>query len=95
MMFAPGIAIGLLLFGVPEPTYDTVSQGGAARPLNIDITQSGNEYAGVVGTIYHRGLEGWTVDAVVGLTLAIFADNKDLPMILRSAFYPILVAIAL
>ena len=49
----------------------------------------------MVGTIYHWGLEGWTVDAVVGLTLAIFADNKDLPMILRSAFYPILAAIAL
>ncbi|MEO1380066.1 MAG: BCCT family transporter, partial [Pseudomonadota bacterium] len=50
----------------------------------------GNEYIGVVGTIHHWGLEGWCVYALVGLTLAIFAYNKGLPMTLRSAFYPIL-----
>ena len=90
MMFAAGIGIGLLFFGVLEPTYYNFSEGGGARPLNIDITQPGNEYIGVVGTIHHWGLAGWCVYAVVGLTLAIFAYNKGLPMTLRSAFYPIL-----
>jgi betaine/carnitine transporter, BCCT family len=90
MMFAAGIGIGLLFFGVLEPTYYNFSEDGAARPLNIDITQPGNEYIGVVGTIHHWGLEGWSVYAVVGLTLAIFSYNKGLPMTLRSAFYPIL-----
>ncbi len=90
MMFAAGIGIGLLFFGVLEPVYYNFAEGGNARPLNIDITQPGNEYIGVVGTIHHWGLEGWTVYAVVGLTLAIFAYNKGLPMTLRSAFYPIL-----
>ncbi len=90
MMFAAGIGIGLLFFGVLEPVYYNFSEGGNARPLGIDITQPGNEYIGVVGTIHHWGLEGWTVYAVVGLTLAIFAYNKGLPMTLRSAFYPIL-----
>lgn len=90
MMFAAGIGIGLLFFGVLEPTYYNFSEGGAARPLGVDITQPGNEYIGIVGTIHHWGLEGWCVYAVVGLTLAIFAYNKGLPMTLRSAFYPIL-----
>lgn len=90
MMFAAGIGIGLLFFGVLEPTYYNFSEGGGARPLNIDINEPGNEYIGVVGTIHHWGLEGWAVYAVVGLTLAIFAYNKGLPMTLRSAFYPIL-----
>ncbi|MEM1299490.1 MAG: BCCT family transporter, partial [Pseudomonadota bacterium] len=90
MMFAAGIGIGLLFFGVLEPVYYNFSEGGGARPLNIDITQPGNEYIGVVGTIHHWGLEGWAVYALVGLTLAIFAYNKGLPMTLRSAFYPIL-----
>lgn len=90
MMFAAGIGIGLLFFGVLEPTYYNFSEGGNARPLNIDITQPGNEYIGVVGTIHHWGLGGWCVYAVVGLTLAVFAYNKGLPMTLRSAFYPIL-----
>ncbi|MCY4276167.1 MAG: BCCT family transporter [Gammaproteobacteria bacterium] len=90
MMFAAGIGIGLLFFGVLEPTYYNFSEGGNARPLNIDITQPGNEYIGIVGTIHHWGLGGWCVYAVVGLTLAIFAYNKGMPMTLRSAFYPLL-----
>jgi len=90
MMFAAGIGIGLLFFGVLEPTYYNFSEGGNASPLNIDITQPGNEYAGVVGTIHHWGLGGWCVYALVGLTLAVFCYNKGLPMTLRSAFYPIL-----
>ena len=90
MMFAAGIGIGLLFFGVLEPTYYNFSEGGNARPLNIDITQPGNEYIGVVGTIHHWGLGGWCVYALIGLTLAVFAYNKGLPMTLRSAFYPIL-----
>ncbi|MEM9329996.1 MAG: BCCT family transporter [Pseudomonadota bacterium] len=90
MMFAAGIGIGLLFFGVLEPTYYNFSEGGNARPLGIDIAEPGNEYIGIVGTIHHWGLGGWCVYAVVGLTLAIFAYNKGLPMTLRSAFYPIL-----
>ncbi|MEM1161835.1 MAG: BCCT family transporter [Pseudomonadota bacterium] len=89
MMFAAGIGIGLLFFGVLEPTYYNFSEGGGARPLGIDINEPGNEYIGVVGTIHHWGLGGWCVYAVVGLTLAIFCYNKGLPMTLRSAFYPI------
>ncbi|MCY4303699.1 MAG: BCCT family transporter [Aestuariivita sp.] len=90
MMFAAGIGIGLLFFGVLEPTYYNFAEGGGARPLNIDINEPGNEYVGIVGTIHHWGLGGWCVYAVVGLTLAIFAYNKGMPMTLRSAFYPIL-----
>ena len=90
MMFAAGIGIGLLFFGVLEPVYYNFSEGGAARPLNIDITQPGNEYIGIVGTIHHWGLEGWAVYAAVGLSLAIFCYNLKLPLTLRSAFYPIL-----
>ena len=90
MMFAAGIGIGLLFFGVLEPTYYNFSEGGNARPLGIDISEPGNEYIGVVGTVHHWGLGGWCVYAVVGLTLAIFAYNKGMPMTLRSAFYPIL-----
>lgn len=90
MMFAAGIGIGLLFFGVLEPVYYNFSEGGAARPLGIDINEPGNEYIGVVGTIHHWGLEGWAVYAAVGLSLGIFCYNLGLPLTLRSAFYPIL-----
>jgi len=90
MMFAAGIGIGLLFFGVLEPVYYNFAEGGAARPLGIDATIPGNEYIGVVGTIHHWGLEGWAIYAAVGLSLAIFCYNLGLPLTLRSAFYPIL-----
>jgi len=90
MMFAAGIGIGLLFFGVMEPVYYNFAESGGARPLGIDITEPGNEYAGVMGTIHHWGLEAWAVYAAVGLSLAIFCYNLKLPLTLRSAFYPIL-----
>ncbi|WP_424933155.1 BCCT family transporter [Amaricoccus macauensis] len=90
MLFAAGIGIGLLFFGVLEPVYYNFAEGGAAQPLGIDASQPGNEYIGVVGTIHHWGLEAWAVYAAVGLSLAIFCYNLGLPLTLRSAFYPIL-----
>ncbi|MCR9085705.1 MAG: BCCT family transporter [Rhodobacteraceae bacterium] len=90
MMFAAGIGIGLLFFGVLEPVYYNFSEGGGASPLGIDASQPGNEYIGIVGTIHHWGLEGWAIYAAVGLSLAIFCYNLGLPLTLRSAFYPIL-----
>ncbi|MFK7965755.1 MAG: BCCT family transporter [Burkholderiaceae bacterium] len=90
MLFAAGIGIGLLFFGVLEPVYYTYAEGGAAHPLGIDPKTPGNEYIGIVGTVHHWGLGGWVVFAMVGLALAIFCYNKGLPMTLRSAFYPIL-----
>ena len=88
MMFAAGIGIGLLFFGVLEPVYYNFAEGGAARPLGIDIAE--NEYIGVVGTIHHWGLEGWAVYAAVGLSLGIFSYNLGYPLTLRSAFVPLL-----
>jgi BCCT family betaine/carnitine transporter len=90
MLFAAGIGIGLLFFGVLEPVYYTYAEGGAANPLGIDPKTPGNENIGIVGTVHHWGLGGWAVYAVVGLSLAIFCYNKGLPLTLRSAFYPIL-----
>ena len=36
MMFAAGIGIGLLFFGVLEPVYYNFAEGGLARPLRRD-----------------------------------------------------------
>ena len=88
MMFAAGIGIGLLFFGVLEPVYYNFAESGASRPLGIGTED--NEYIGVVGTIHHWGLEGWAVYAAVGLSLGIFSYNLGYPLTLRSAFVPIL-----
>jgi BCCT family betaine/carnitine transporter len=93
MLFAAGMGIGLMFYGVAEPiTHFTASlDGGSAAPLGGAV---GNELAsrrlGMAATIYHWGLHPWAIYAVVGLALAFFSYNWGLPLTMRSAFYPLL-----
>ena len=41
-------------------------------------------------TMYHWGLHPWAIYAVVALSLAFFAFNKNMPLTIRSAFFPLL-----
>jgi BCCT family betaine/carnitine transporter len=45
--------------------------------------------AAMAATIYHWGLHPWAIYAVLGLSLALAAYNKGMPLSVRSAFYPI------
>ncbi|WP_355660499.1 BCCT family transporter [Halomonas salifodinae] len=97
MLFAAGIGIGLLFFGVLEPVYHAnVSLPlGIASPFGADGTLNPEAIAeatamGLAGTYLHWGLHGWAVYVVMALALALFTYNKGLPFSIRSAFYPIL-----
>ncbi|MEC9347262.1 MAG: BCCT family transporter [Pseudomonadota bacterium] len=101
MLFAAGMGIGLMFFGVSEPMthFSTALQGPAigADGLREDWAPLGGAAGdpeaarrlGMAATIFHWGLHPWAIYAVVGLALALFAYNKGLPLTLRSAFYPI------
>merc|ERR1712000_768663 len=41
-------------------------------------------------TLYHWGLHPWAIYAIVALSLAFFAFNKNMPLTIRSAFFPLL-----
>ncbi|MYF55514.1 BCCT family transporter [Candidatus Poribacteria bacterium] len=111
MLFAAGVGIGLLFFGVSEPV--TYFQGGNYSPLGTEtIYDPAAEYTsenvpdindpevqpkvqraaslGIATTVFHWGLHGWAIYGVVGLALAFFAYNRGFPLLIRSAFYPIL-----
>ncbi|GKW48898.1 BCCT family transporter [Halomonas sp. NCCP-2165] len=97
MLFAAGIGIGLLFFGVLEPVYHAnVSLPlGIASPFGADGTLASEAIPeatalGLAGTYLHWGIHGWAVYVVMALALAIFTYNKGLPFSIRSAFYPIL-----
>ena len=84
MLFAAGVGIGLMFFGVLEPVTHTLNP-----PLGIDpADQATAQAAGMSSAILHWGLHAWAVYAVVGLALAFFCFNRGLPLTLRSAFYP-------
>ncbi|MDY7115508.1 BCCT family transporter [Halomonas sp. SSL-5] len=102
MLFAAGMGIGLMFYGVSEPLghYGT-AMGGITMGedgLRTDWAPlggaEGDQQAaislGMAATIFHWGLHPWGAYAIVGLSLAIFAFNKGLPLTMRSIFYPIL-----
>jgi BCCT family betaine/carnitine transporter len=101
MLFAAGMGIGLMFYGVSEPmSHFSSSLGGTAvgeDGLRTDWAPLGgaadNEAEavrlGMAATIYHWGLHPWAMYAVVALALALFTYNKGLPLTIRSAFYPI------
>ncbi|MDK3018527.1 BCCT family transporter [Pseudodonghicola flavimaris] len=97
MLFAAGMGIGLMFFGVLEPVYHmAVSEPlGVPSPFAADGTLIPENVAaakqmGLAATIFHWGLHPWAIYAVVALALALFSFNKGLPLTIRSAFYPIL-----
>ncbi|WP_418591924.1 BCCT family transporter [Ponticoccus sp. (in: a-proteobacteria)] len=100
MLFAAGMGIGLMFFGVLEPAYyfgtpwgdeplGTVrpfTEDGALIPENVEAARR----MALAATSYHWALHPWAIYAVVALALALFSYNKGLPLTIRSAFYPIL-----
>lgn len=101
MLFAAGMGIGLVFYGVSEPiSHFDAAMGGTAfedgsrtdwAPLggaagNVDEASR----LGMAATIYHWGLHPWAIYAVVALALGIFSYNKGLPLTVRSIFYPLL-----
>jgi len=101
MLFAAGMGIGLMFFGVSEPMSHYSSAFGGISVGEDGIRTDwaplggalGNEVEsrrlGMAATIFHWGLHPWAIYAVVALALALFSYNKGLPLTLRSAFYPI------
>jgi len=88
MLFAAGIGIGLMFWGVAEPAaYYTDWYG---TPLDIEAFTDEARPAALGATMYHWGLHPWAIYAVVSLALAFFAYNKGLPLTIRSTFYPLL-----
>ncbi|MCG7624550.1 MULTISPECIES: BCCT family transporter [unclassified Epibacterium] len=100
MLFAAGMGIGLMFYGVSEPlSHFASSMGGTAAEDGVRTdwaplgAAGGDEAAavrlGMAATIFHWGLHPWAIYAVVALALALFSYNKGLPLTIRSAFYPI------
>ena len=100
MLFAAGMGIGLMFYGVGEPmSHFSSALGGPTDEMGLRSDWAplggamGDEQAalrlGMAATIFHWGLHPWAIYAVVGLSLALFSYNKGLPLTIRSAFYPI------
>lgn len=86
MLFAAGMGIGLMFFGVLEPVAHFQKPPLFVSPENVERARD----TALAATIYHWGLHPWAIYAVVGLSLAFFSYNRGLPLTIRSVFYPLL-----
>ncbi|ELA9372433.1 BCCT family transporter [Vibrio parahaemolyticus] len=100
MLFAAGMGIGLVFFGVSEPMSHFSSALGGVNiengvrtdwaPLGGAVGDTAAASAlGMAATIYHWALHPWSIYALLALGLAIFSFNKGLPLTMRSIFYPL------
>lgn len=101
MLFAAGMGIGLMFYGVSEPLAHfnsamggTTMEGGVRTDWAPLGAAGGDPVAAqqlaMAATIYHWGLHPWAIYAILALGLAIFSFNKGLPLTIRSVFYPLL-----
>ena len=101
MLFAAGMGIGLMFFGVSEPLTHfgtaldgvVVADGVRTDWAPLGAAAGDAEAAarlGMAATIYHWALHPWAIYAVLALGLALFSFNKGLPLTVRSVFYPLL-----
>lgn len=84
MLFNAGIGLVLMFYSVAEPILhfsnppygEAGTVAAAKRALDISYL--------------HWGLHGWTVYALMGLSIAFFAYNRGLPLGIRWVLYPLL-----
>ena len=100
MLFAAGMGIGLMFYGVAEPMgHFQAALGGPVIENGVRTDwapldgaagdELGARRLAMAATIFHWGLHPWAIYAVVALALALFSYNKGLPLTMRSVFYPI------
>ena len=86
MMFATGMGIGLIFWGIAEPlthlTNPPLEQGEAG---SRDTARLAMEY-----TFFHWGFHPWAMYAVIGLAIGYFAYRKGAGNLVSGAFGPLL-----
>ncbi|MGB9095353.1 choline transporter [Erwinia sp.] len=83
MLFAAGIGIDLMFFSVAEPVTQYMMP-----PEGQGQTMEAARQA-MVWTLFHYGLTGWAMYALMGIALGYFSYRYGLPLTIRSALYPI------
>ncbi len=84
MLFAAGVGIDMLFFSVTGPVvqYLHPPSGEGGTPAAMQDA--------VVWTMFHYGIAGWAVYALLGMAMGYFAYRWGMPLSIRAALYPLL-----
>lgn len=79
MLFAAGMGVGLMFFGVAEPLTHYLSEITSG-------TAEHRQQEAMLHTLFHWGIHAWAVYGMIALALAYFGFRYKLPLALRSCF---------
>ena len=84
MLFAAGVGIDMLFYSVTGPITQYMTPP-AADPQSAAAIQDA-----VVWTMFHYGIAGWAMYALLGMAMGYFAYRWGMPLSIRAALYPLL-----
>ncbi|MDX2377972.1 BCCT family transporter [Microbacterium sp. LRZ72] len=85
LLFAAGVGVGLVFYGVSEPLSHFVSPRPGVQGLPGELAQRA-----LTQTYLHWGIHGWAIFAVVGLALAYTIHRRGRRISIRWALEPLL-----
>ncbi|HHU37687.1 MAG TPA: choline BCCT transporter BetT [Propionibacterium sp.] len=84
MLFAAGIGTDVMFFAVAEPATQFM------YPPQGDGSTLDTARESTVWTLFHYGITGWGMYALMGIALGFIAHRKGLPLAVRSTLYPLI-----
>ncbi|RAN69461.1 high-affinity choline transporter BetT [Bacillus sp. SRB_336] len=84
MLFAAGVGIDMLFYSVTGPITQYVS------PPSGPGESAASAQDAVVWTMFHYGIAGWSIYALLGMAMGYFAFRWGMPLSIRAALYPLL-----
>lgn len=85
MLFAAGMGIGLVFWGVAEPLSHYVSPPEYLAASSPESAAFAMRYS-----FFHWGVHPWAIYIVMSLSLAYFSFRRGMPPLISSCFYPLL-----
>lgn len=85
LLFAAGMGIGLVFYGVSEPLSHFASPRPGVTGTPIELAQSA-----LSQTFLHWGVHAWSIYVVVGLALSYAIHRRGRPVSIRWALEPLL-----
>lgn len=84
MLFAAGVGIDMLFYSVTGPVVQYL------YPPSGDGATAAAMQDAVVWTMFHYGIAGWSMYALLGMAMGYFAYRWGMPLSIRAALYPLL-----
>lgn len=83
MLFAAGIGVDLMFFGISGPATNLLT------PPDVESMSDEAARMAPLWTMFHYGIPGWALYALMGMGIGLFAYRYHLPLSIRSALAPI------